>query len=112
SARAEVFDAAALFAAAGPCGPWPVAPRQLLGVPFRHGGEDAPAGVLLLGVSAYSVLDAQYRDFLEAVAGQVAHAITIAEADVAEARRRAALAELERSRSQFFASASHELRTP
>ena len=58
------------------------------------------------------MLDASYRDFLESVAGQVAHVVSIAEADVAEARRRAAMAELERSRSQFFASASHELRTP
>lgn len=112
TAGSELFDTAGLLAVAGPCGPWPVPPRQLIGIPFRRGGEDAPAGVLLLGVSPYIVLDTTYRSFLESVAGQVSHAVAIAEADVAEARRRAAIAELERSRSQFFASASHEMRTP
>jgi hypothetical protein len=62
--QTEVFEAEAVLAHAGPCGPWPVAPRQLLGVPFRRGGEDAPAGVLLLGISAYSPSVAHYRWFL------------------------------------------------
>lgn len=112
SAKLELFDAGPLMALAGTCGPWPLPPRQLAGLPFRRGGEDGPAGVVLLGLSPYIQFDAPHRDFIESVAGQLTHALAIAEADGAEARRRSAMAELEHSRTQFFASASHELRTP
>lgn len=112
AARTDMFAAADVLGDAVAPGPWPGAPRQLVGLPFWRGGEDAPAGVLLFGASPYGLLDANYRGFLESVTGHVAHAVAIAEAEAAEARRIAAMAELERSRLQFFASVSHELRTP
>jgi PAS domain S-box-containing protein len=111
SAQTEVLDGA-LLADLAALGPSLVAPRQIVALPFWRGGEDAPAGALLLGVNPYCVLDAGYRGFFESVAGHVAHAVAITEAEAAEARRIAAKAELERSRLQFFGSVSHELRTP
>jgi PAS domain S-box-containing protein len=111
SAQTEVLDGA-LLADLVALTPSLVAPRQIVALPFWRGGEDTPAGVLLLGVNPYCVLDAGYRGFFESVAGHVAHAVAITEAEAAEARRIAAKAELERSRLQFFGSVSHELRTP
>lgn len=107
-----VLDAAALTGLVGGCGPWPEQPRQMLAMPFRRGGQDAVAGVLLAGVSPRRPLDAGYRAFFDQLSGHVAHAVAIAESDAAARARAAALAELERSRSHFFSNASHELRTP
>ena len=112
SGQALLLDAAQALDVLEASGPWPEAPRQMLAMPFRAGGHDAPDGVLLCGVNPRRPLDAAYRAFFDQVGGHVAHAVAIAEADEAERRRAAAMAELERSRSHFFGSASHELRTP
>ena len=109
---AQLFDAAPVLAGVGAGGPWPASPRLRFGLPLRRAAQDVPAGVLLLGVSARSPLDANYRDFLESIGAQVAHALAIAEADAAELERVRAMAELDRSKSRFFANASHELRSP
>lgn len=112
SGEPVLMDAARAVEALGVSGPWPEAPRQMLAIPFRPGGQDAPGGVLLVGVNPRRQLDAAYCAFFDQVGGHVAHAVAVAEADVAERERIAAMAELERSRSHFFAGASHQLRTP
>ncbi len=112
SGQPLLLDAARAVEALDVRGPWPEAPRQMLAMPFRPGGQDAPGGVLLVGVNPRRPLDAACRAFFDQVGGHVAHAVAVAEADVAERQRIAAMAELERSRSHFFAGASHELRTP
>ncbi len=57
-------------------------------------------------------LDDAYRHFIDTVAALVATAVASVAAIAAERRRSEAMAELDRSKSQFFANASHELRTP
>jgi PAS domain S-box-containing protein len=110
SAETVVFDGTVL-AGVVPIGP-SSAPRQIFALPFWRGGEAKPGGAILLGASAYCMMDAGYRGFFDSIAGHVAHAVAIAEAKAAEEKHIAAKAELERSRLQFFASVSHELRTP
>jgi K+-sensing histidine kinase KdpD len=75
-------------------------------------GQDRADGVIVLGASRYLPLDGDYRRFLDLVAGQVAAAVTDANAYAAQRRRAEELAELDRAKTEFFTGVSHELRTP
>ncbi|WP_300008609.1 SpoIIE family protein phosphatase [Pseudonocardia sp.] len=81
-------------------------------VPLTDAGRDRPFGVLVLGVSPYRAVDADYRSFLDLAADQVSTALTDVQAHEAERRRIDALAELDRAKTEFFTGVSHELRTP
>ena len=68
--------------------------------------------MITLGVSPYRARDEEYRSFLDLVADHVSSAAADATAYEAERRRVEALAELNRAKSELFATISHELRTP
>ena len=70
------------------------------------------AGVLVAGVSVRLKLDELYFAFYELVAGQIATAVANARAYEEERKRAEALAKIDRAKTQFFSSISHEFRTP
>ncbi|QXG74453.1 SpoIIE family protein phosphatase [Modestobacter sp. L9-4] len=88
------------IADAGPVGSAGV--ETAFALPLTAAGRDRPIGALVLGVSPHLRVDAEYLTFLQLAAGQVAAAVADAQAVLAERRRAAERAELDRSRAQFF----------
>ncbi|HEY2857064.1 MAG TPA: ATP-binding protein, partial [Terracidiphilus sp.] len=95
-----------------PAGPWDKPPSRARIVPITRRGQDRPAGVFIAGLNPYRQLNGSYSGFLDLIAGQIAAAITNAEAYEEERTRAAALTELDRAKTAFFSNVSHELRTP
>ena len=108
----RTYDAADLLAPGDKCGAWPEPPREIIALPFMVPGYATPHGFLLVAANPRAPLDQEYRHFIDTIAGLVGTAVAGIEAIAAERRRSEAMAELDRSKSQFFANASHELRTP
>ena len=71
-------------------------------LPLTVAGRSAPVGALVVGTSPHLRLDPEYRVFLDLVAGQVAAAVTDAQAVENERRRADERAELDHARAQFF----------
>ncbi|HEY1149957.1 MAG TPA: ATP-binding protein [Pseudoduganella sp.] len=92
--------------------PWPCGARQALALPLHARAHESPCGILLAGIGQRRPYDAEYRAFLELLAGQLARAISGARAYAEEKRRAEELAELERAKTSFFSNVSHEFRAP
>ena len=65
-----------------------------------------------VGINPQRPFDDLYRSFIDLVAGQLATAITNAQAYDDERKQLEALAALDRAKTAFFSNVSHEFRTP
>jgi PAS domain S-box-containing protein len=107
-----VEDLARRFGSAVPPGPWSDPPRQAVVVPIRSNIAHRLAGFLVAGVSVRLKLDQLYLSFYELLGSQIATAIANTRAYEEERKRAEALAEIDRSKTAFFTTVSHEFRTP
>lgn len=126
SVRGEVWPLSAVMRSGAPrvvddlrehlrgvaCGPYPEQPSQALVLQAGRHPDGSTAAVLILGVSARIPLGPAYRSFLDLVAEQVGALLTTTRRRREERERIAALAALDRDKTEFFSGVSHEFRTP
>jgi PAS domain S-box-containing protein len=88
------------------------APESALVIPITPAGRETASVFLIVGTNPLRPLDDDHRAFFDLVAGQIGQSLADAMALEEERRRAAALAELDRAKTQFFSNVSHEFRTP
>ncbi len=67
-------------------GPWPEATRAAVALPLRRSADQATFGVAVFGLSPRLRFDDAYREFVEAIARELAVSMSAERAKVAEAR--------------------------
>jgi len=87
-------------------------PEQALVVPVFRAEIERAVGVLVLGISPIRPFDDAYRGFGLDLAREIALSLSSVRAYVAECRRADSLAEVDRAKTMFLSSVSHEFRTP
>lgn len=108
----EVLGTGTAVVAAQPLVAAPAGSTNAYVVPIDDAGQEAIAGVMVVGTSPYRDVDVDFRDFVDLVAGRLATNLADARAYEAERTRAEALAELDRAKTAFVSSVSHEFRTP
>jgi signal transduction histidine kinase/ActR/RegA family two-component response regulator len=86
--------------------------RRAVVRPVRSGQRILPTALLVAGLNPMRTDDAGYRGFIAAASTHLGWALDSAQAHEVERQRTAALAQLDRAKTDFFSDISHELRTP
>ena len=84
-----------------PGGAWDEPPTKAALIPIAASGKTGRAGVLVVGLNPYRLLDDGYRNFLSLVGGQISASIANGHAYEEERKRAEALAEIDRAKTRF-----------